>query len=143
MRDLQVLCAVCHKREHSLRDPDTFESPETLTGYIDKLDQVDANWRFPKYWIETEKWLERAKTSEKPPAVIVGVSADGLTMRTLPRPKVEPDKFAILYAADYKCHFCSKPLKHNTFHVSQGRASCGCDMVAAFMQKKELALAEK
>lgn len=137
MRDLQVLCGECHGREHRLRDPDTFTNQKSLTDYIDKLDPIEANWRFPKYWIETEKWLSAPKSSSKPSVPVKSISIDGLTMLPAkPRPQVEPDRFFILQAADFKCEFCGKQLKHNAFHVSQGKASCGCDMAAAYMKDK-------
>lgn len=47
--DLQVLCEVCHSREHLRRDRSTFRNLNTLHSYISTLSPEEASSRFKRF----------------------------------------------------------------------------------------------
>lgn len=136
-QDLQVACVICHNKEHSLRPIWSFEDQASLTRYIDTLEPEESSRRFPRFWIETEKYIAPIKTSSKPAIAqpSIKISSDGMTFIAAPRPRVAPDRFQCIVAAGFRCQDCAKAIRVDTFHLINDRAVCGCLMAAEYAKR--------
>lgn len=134
--DLQILCRDCHEREHKVRPKYSFSSAKNLRKYLGTLPRIELNRRFPESWVAPAERLRRPKVSAVPPARVDKISPDGLSYTAKPKTRTDPDRFSVLSAAGFRCQYCGKSLSSYSFQVSNGKSSCGCDMLSEFLAKK-------
>ena len=136
--DLQVLCTICHKKEHQIRPRYTFRDRDSLLSYVATLSPKEASRRFPAVWIPSPNYKPIAKENGKPKIKVKSYSRDGYSWTAEIRPNHDPRLMSALMSANYRCSYCDRPVSIYNGSVAPNGVTCGCHLVAEYIAKKEI-----